>query len=77
MSGGGGPRRMSGGGGGPADRPFRPPLLCYSRPAYNSRPLYAIPTLYYVIPSIAEESKMYADNPISRLLDSSAMLGMT
>ena len=33
--------------------------------------------LCYVIPSVAEESKMPALESISRLLDSSATLGMT
>ena len=34
-------------------------------------------SLYYVIPSVAEESEMPALESISRFLDSSATLGMT
>ena len=33
--------------------------------------------LYYVIPSVAEESKMLAFDSIPRFSDSSATLGMT
>ena len=44
---------------------------------HSRRTFYVIPTLYYVIPSVAEESKNLEMDSRSGILDSSATLGMT